>query len=167
MLCVADTIPSGIPIAIVRPAPAMASSAVSGNLWKKTVRVVSVPEIPGSRVYPQLPVRTLCSHPTYWPQRGTTHPAWLSEKAVKLGQDFVATPRDWASSSFAMLFILGVMYCEIAEEGGSRPRRQVEYQEAEEKKYQNHQEKPSNDVLVQLQRSAAMVFAITGYACSE
>ena len=59
LLCVAETMPSGIPMSIVRPAPAIASSAVSGNLWKKTVRVVSVPDIPGSSVYPQFPVRTL------------------------------------------------------------------------------------------------------------
>ena len=109
LLWVAETIPAGCLSAMVSIAPITASWAVKGNLLKKTDRVVWVPEIPGSSVSPQFPLRTLVSQLVYWAHTGTRQLGWRAENAWKEGQELVATPRDWASASFAASFIRGVM----------------------------------------------------------
>jgi len=121
-LCVAETIPSGMPNKMVRIAAQIASSAVYGNLLKKTFQVVAVPAIPGSRVTPQLPVNTFLSQPEYCSQSGTMHPLACEAKSWYDGQEAVATPKARASDSFPASAILGLMYGASAVLGGRSPR---------------------------------------------
>ena len=122
LLCVAETIPIGIPIRMVKIAAQIASSAVYANLFQNTTQVLAVPAIPGSNVNPQLPVNTLYSHAEYCPHNGTMHLGASAAKASNEGQVEVATPNARASESFPASPILGLMYGARAVLGGRRPR---------------------------------------------
>ena len=109
-------------MSIVNIAAQIANSAVYANLLQKTFQVLAVPAIPGNKVKPQLPVKTLYNQVEYCAHNGTMHPLASAANASNDGQDEVATPNARASESFPASPILGLMYGARAVLGGNSPR---------------------------------------------